>query len=369
MKQTIIAMVFASVTGYAVAAQATVTGVAVASSTIPSRSWVASGVLETAQGAYETQTEDRFEPLRAVSITSRPGSFAFGREPAHPVNELPVERRANSKVIAKDIRGDSSSLSVSAGITVVSFGKALPDATRASAVEMRAITRVGAPSNRMMVAQNEGPSVSSTEELHEVLQDARSPQGRSGVVAVDIGRPVDVPLATARVVRPAPDTGAAVTIVGRPGQRVLEITDEDFRELDTSAPVLNQVNTEAIAQEQAAQEALDVKNEELRAAREEQDAEAQADRLDAAAKAAAPPPPRDTKTVRRYDWRKGIYVRVPEDAPPVPAPGIATGPAGLVGDSQTTTQDGTVLRGRIRRLPSTSDATATNEPNGGDAPR
>lgn len=363
MKRTVMAAALVCAAGFPAAAAVTIAEVAITSSTPPSRTWVASGVLEVTQGAHESEVSARNDTVRVVSIMPRRGPLRLGRETAHMVNRLPESRRADSEVIAKDIQGATNSSSVVTGIGVASFGRPLPDAVRAQSVEMRAIVRMSGRGHRLVIAQSNGPSPASTEELHEVLQEARSPQGQPYVVAVEVGKPVDQPVQVRQAGEPTSEAAPKETIVGRPGQRVIEITADDFKDADHSALVLNQASPEAIARAQAAREARDARNEEFRANREEllkADAEAKA-KAESDESTQTPPAPREVKTVRRYDWRKGNFVRVPEDAPPVPKPSVATGPAGLVGDVDTNGDDETVLRGRVQRGAAAETATIPNE--------
>lgn len=335
--------------------------VALTSVTVAGRTQVAAGNRESLQILPTTRPERRNVPMRAVSITARPPAARFGRETVPPADDdLRPARRRESKVVVRDIR-PSTRVQYGNDFGVVALGRAVPHDDDAHAIDSRTIARADGSSRRFVLAENDGPSAASTSELMELLQEVRSPSGRSGVVAVDVRTQAEAPAPRNRMPRTEPRAQSVVTIVGRPGERVREVSGTSSQELDDAAPVLNRLNTEALAQLEAAREVRDARNEEFRTRREEAlqaDTEAEPDA--AAPETPQPPGPREVETVRRYDWRKGIYVRVPVDDPPVPRPSIVTGPAGLVDDRQPNNQGATVLQGRVPRLtPSESDAASS----------
>ncbi len=316
-----------------------------ADDTVYSSAWGPNVSLPT-QATLDESREKRTIPLHSVSIEKRPGHLPWGRQRVRAANELPVERRADSKLTAKDIRS-SGSYSGYEKFSIAAFTRPLPVVAEASPVEVRAITPAAYSTNRLVMARNAAYS-ESPEALGETLRTA------ANVVSVDVRKPTKAK--AVRRVTPDAATDTAVTIVGRPGEKVHEVSGGGVLVDDEVAPELNTMSPEAIARQAAARDERDAKNQALKEQREEElqgEAAPETGNADADAVAEAPPAPpgpREVETERRYDWRKGLYVRVPKDAPPVPAPGIVVAPADRFDNGEAAKLDAP-LRGKVPRRP------------------
>jgi hypothetical protein len=312
-------------------------------------------------GSYDTDstsTAARYAQMRAVTVIPRRTQSPWRHERLQPIRA--AESRPNSTssqaMRVAEIAPGPTQLAAG-GVTAVAFNRELPDLSKSSVVEVRAITRSARSHPAIVAAQREPTptAASSPEELRDLIQEVRAPDRPATTIAVDVARPRSAAPVSQRLPR---DDAAAVTIVGRPGERVREVSGTETLLLDDATPVLNRMSDAALARQEMRRQALEERTREVR----ERHQQEQQEQAQAQTEAGQRPIIVEVETERRYDWRRGIYVRVPKDAPPVPAPSVAVGPAGLV--NRDSRNEG-VLRGRVQRgarQPEESRATASPPP-------